>query len=130
MSLFWNDVNGTTIQTSRDIYIPSVGETFKLPLNHEIDENKFENFVLNCHESVKELVRKIKYNTKYVSYTEFISNFVQNINKVLALYISLNLHTTNRPIYIMIGKYFQKKSNYWLLLYLILIILVLKLWLL
>ena len=119
MSLFWNDVHGTTIQTSRDIYIPSVGETFKLPLNHEIDDYKFENFVSNSDDSVKDLVRKIRYNTKHVSYSEFISNFILNVNKILALYRSLNLHTTNRPIYIMIGKYFQKKSNYWLLLYLI-----------
>lgn len=84
------------------------------PLDHRLDKKQIKKFIEASDINVRDIVKKIFDNTIHISFEKFITRLNSNI------YHLISITDINRPLFIYLGniKNINKKSNYWLYLYL------------
>ncbi len=78
------------------------------PLDHSFNKVKVEEYLNACDNEVRGIVRKIIDNTMHVSFEKFIINLNKNIKDLV------NTILVDRPLFILVDKSYQYKSNYWI----------------
>jgi len=79
----------------------------KYPLDHSFNKVKVEEYLNACDIEVRGILKKIIDNNMHVSFEKFIINLNKNIKDLV------NIVSDNRPIFILVEKDYQYKSNYW-----------------
>lgn len=89
---------------------------FVTPEKHQINDRMFEKFKTQCDEGCRSLIELIKEKTLYVSYDEFIGNFINNMQKLIKLYIARS-NDEHGPIRVILSRNItNNKLEYWLVL--------------